>query len=121
MRTLCLAVLLVAGCDPQGGKPPPAQDACNRVVGDWTIVGCSHEILDGGQTFETPGGTILTVGKKGDELLVGSGEDPARVLPKERTETRCAGPGLVMVLTAPSALSIDRFDNEFKSHCTLTR
>jgi hypothetical protein len=114
-------VLLVAGCDPGGGKPPPAQDACNRVVGDWTIIGCSHEILDGGQTFETPGGTVLTVGKKGEELLVGSGDEPARVIPNERSANRCAGPGLVMVFTAPSALAIDRFDSEFKSHCTLQR
>lgn len=121
MRALCLVMLLVAGCDSKGGKPPPSQDACNRVLGDWTITACSHVILDGGQAFETPGGTVLNVTKKGDELSVGSGEDPARMIPTEHSDTRCAGPGLSLVLTAPSALEIDRFDNEFKSHCTLTR
>jgi len=91
------------------------------VVGDWTITRCQHVVLDGGQAFETPGGKLMKIGRQGDEMLVGSGDDPARVVPTEHGDSKCAGPGLVMTLTSPNALEIDRFDSEFKSHCTLTR
>jgi hypothetical protein len=114
-------VLSATGCDPRGGTTPPSQDACNKVAGSWTVKSCHHVVLDGGQEFETPGGTAITIEKLQNEIVVGSGDQATKMTPTERTDVRCAGAGLALIVRSATEIDVERTDPEFRSQCTFVR